>query len=167
MADNVAITAGAGTNVATDDIGGNHYQRVKPAWGTDGNAVDASTSNPFPIQVIPTISGGTPINRVISAATTNSTNIKGSAGKIHGIIAVNTNASVRYLKYYDKATAPTVGTDTPVITIPLPSGGGVAFPYTQGIPFSAGIGLGITTGAADADTGSVAANEIIVTTLYI
>ena len=34
MADNVAITAGAGTTVATDDIGGVHYQRVKLVDGT-------------------------------------------------------------------------------------------------------------------------------------
>lgn len=36
MADNVAITAGAGTSVATDDIGGVQFQRVKLALGPDG-----------------------------------------------------------------------------------------------------------------------------------
>ncbi len=49
MADNVAITAGSGTSIATDEIGGAHYQRVKPAWGTDGTAVDVSASNPLPV----------------------------------------------------------------------------------------------------------------------
>lgn len=34
MADNVAITAGSGTTIATDDIGGVHYQRVKLVNGT-------------------------------------------------------------------------------------------------------------------------------------
>lgn len=29
MADNVAITAGSGTSIATDDVGGAHYQKVK------------------------------------------------------------------------------------------------------------------------------------------
>lgn len=42
MADNIAITQGAGTTVATDDIGGVHYQRVKPTLGADGTAVDVS-----------------------------------------------------------------------------------------------------------------------------
>lgn len=41
MADNVAISAGSGTNVATDDIAGTHYQRVKLALGADGAAADA------------------------------------------------------------------------------------------------------------------------------
>lgn len=34
MADNVAITAGSGTNIATDDISSAHYQRVKISDGT-------------------------------------------------------------------------------------------------------------------------------------
>jgi hypothetical protein len=38
VADNVAITAGAGTSVATDDIGSVHYQRVKTTLGPDGTA---------------------------------------------------------------------------------------------------------------------------------
>lgn len=41
MADNVAITAGTGTSIATDDIGGVQYQRVKVALGADGTGVDA------------------------------------------------------------------------------------------------------------------------------
>lgn len=49
MADNVAITAGAGTSIATDDIGGAQYQRVKVAWGTDGTANDTSNSFPLPV----------------------------------------------------------------------------------------------------------------------
>ncbi len=36
MADNVAITAGSGTSVATDDIGGVQFQRTKLALGPDG-----------------------------------------------------------------------------------------------------------------------------------
>jgi hypothetical protein len=34
MADNVAITAGTGTTVATDDVGGAHYQEIKLVDGT-------------------------------------------------------------------------------------------------------------------------------------
>lgn len=48
MADDIAITAGSGTTVATDDIGGRHFQRTKIVWGTDGTATDASASNPLP-----------------------------------------------------------------------------------------------------------------------
>ena len=34
MADNVAITAGSGTNIATDDVAGTHFQRMKLVDGT-------------------------------------------------------------------------------------------------------------------------------------
>lgn len=40
MADNVAITAGSGTSISTDDVSGVHYQRVKLVDGTaDSSAV--------------------------------------------------------------------------------------------------------------------------------
>jgi len=52
MADDVPITAGSGTNIATDEIGGRHYQRVKLATGDDGTANDASDANPVPIKAI-------------------------------------------------------------------------------------------------------------------
>lgn len=36
MVDNVPITAGAGTSIATDDVGGVHFQKVKLDMGGDG-----------------------------------------------------------------------------------------------------------------------------------
>ena len=38
MADNVPITAGVGTSVATDDVTSVHYQRIKLVGGADGTA---------------------------------------------------------------------------------------------------------------------------------
>ena len=49
MADNIGYTPGSGATVAADDIGGVLYQRVKPAFGPDGVAVDVSTENPLPV----------------------------------------------------------------------------------------------------------------------
>jgi hypothetical protein len=40
MVDNVAITAGSGTTIAADDIGGVLHQRVKVSIGADGTAAD-------------------------------------------------------------------------------------------------------------------------------
>jgi hypothetical protein len=39
VSDNVTITAGAGTGVATDNVGGQHYQKVKVGIGTADSAV--------------------------------------------------------------------------------------------------------------------------------
>jgi len=52
MADNVAYTPGSGAQIAADDVGGVLYQRVKPAFGADGFAIDVSSSNPFPVQIL-------------------------------------------------------------------------------------------------------------------
>lgn len=49
MADNIGYTPGSGALVAADDVGGVLYQRIKPAFGTDNNAVDVSETNPLPV----------------------------------------------------------------------------------------------------------------------
>lgn len=43
MADNVAITAGAGTNISTDDVGGAHIQQVKLVSGAANSAAVVAT----------------------------------------------------------------------------------------------------------------------------
>lgn len=48
MADNVTLP-GAGIPVASDEIDGVQYQRVKACFGEDGNASDVSESSPLPI----------------------------------------------------------------------------------------------------------------------
>ncbi len=48
MADNIAITAGTGTSVATDDLSSVHHPYVKVEYGADGSATPVSTTNPLP-----------------------------------------------------------------------------------------------------------------------
>lgn len=52
MADNVGYTPGTGEIIATDDIGGVQFQRVKQVWGADGIANDVNATTPLPVQVI-------------------------------------------------------------------------------------------------------------------
>lgn len=154
MADGTVLNPGSGGDtIATDDVGGVKYQRIKLSNGPDGVAQDGWT-----------------LARLLSAATTNATSLKASAGVLGIVYAVNLNAAVRYLKFYNKASAPTVGSDTPVLTMPIPaSATGAGFAINlgpNGLSFSTGIAYAITTGVADADTAAVAANEIILTLGY-
>jgi len=48
MADNTTLP-GTGEVIASDDIGGVKYQRVKISHGVNGVAVDASEDNPIPV----------------------------------------------------------------------------------------------------------------------
>lgn len=50
MADNVPITAGSGTNIATDDVGGTHYQIVKLAYGPLDTATLVTDTVGVPVQ---------------------------------------------------------------------------------------------------------------------
>lgn len=110
---------------------------------------------------------GWSVSAANSANSTNATSAKGSAGRLHGYAVYNSNASPRYLKIYNKASAPTVGTDTPFWRVLIPAGGGanVSFP-SPGITLGTGIAWALTTGAADSDTGAVASNEIQVNITY-
>src|SRR5262245_57076869 len=54
MADNVAITAGTGTTIAANDVGGGVlHQRVKVTWGPDGtgNDADVASGKSLPVQI--------------------------------------------------------------------------------------------------------------------
>jgi hypothetical protein len=137
---------------ATEPIPAAQVTGTQPVSGT----VSATTTPITPTQSF-----------VNSAATTNATSVKATAGTVWSIVATNTAASPRYLKLYNKASAPTVGTDVPVLTIPLPAGQAVTVHGgSNGIRFGTGVALAITAGAADADTTAIAANEVKVATAY-
>lgn len=102
-------------------------------------------------------------SRIVSAAaSTNATSAKASAGDVISITATNTTASLKYLKIYNKASAPTVGTDTPVLTIPLqPSNVPTMINIPGGLYCSTGIAYALTGAAADADTTALTAGDVV------
>jgi hypothetical protein len=82
------------------------------------------------------------------------------------LTAANINDQEVFLKVYDKATAPTVGTDVPVYTFLIPGntrGSGTNIPLPEGgIEFKKGLGIAITGNIADSDTTAVLANEQVI-----
>ena len=102
-----------------------------------------------------------------SAATTNATSVKATAGNIYTITLSNNGAAPAYFKLYNKATSPTVGTDTPLDVIPIPASGFVTVDSARGIRFTTGIGFAITNLIADSDTTAVAAGQVKVHINYI
>lgn len=106
--------------------------------------------------------GPTSNSRIVSAAaTTNATSAKAAAGVLYSVKGYNAAATVRYLKFYNKASAPTVGTDTPTHTITLPPQAGFALDWPIGRYFATGIAYAMTTGSADADTGALTAGDVL------
>lgn len=147
------ITAGRGQTVAGQGVGVNVIGTVP---------VSGSVSANQGTLVTPTASN------LSSAASTNATSVKTSAATLYNIAVSNTGASAAYLKIYNKASAPTVGTDVPVLTIPIAAGGALALSFgTTGHRLATGLALAITGGTADSDTTAVAAAQVKVLTAYI
>jgi len=95
---------------------------------------------------------------------------KDAPGRLYRCEFVNDTASTKeYLKIYNATAANvTVGTTTPVFTIPLPA---AAVKTTvdfgaYGLPFTSGITFAATTALADSDTGAPAANAVVINCLY-
>jgi hypothetical protein len=97
----------------------------------------------------------------LSAVSNNSTLVSGAGQNVlKWAIVYNSNGLIYYLKFYNKATAPTCGTDTPVIVVPLPptttSTGVIPISFDD-TRFSLGVGFCIVAGQADNDNTNAAA----------
>lgn len=133
-------------------------------------ASTAATANDLGVVVQPSpnrYAQATPFN-LNSAASTNATSLKSSAGSITTLMVSNLSASARYLKLFNKASAPVPGTDTPFMTIPLPANTFQNLPLSDmGIRFSTGIAYAITASAALNDASSIGANEVQILGSYV
>ena len=100
MADNVAITAGSGTTVATDDVGGVHYQIEKVAFGALDSVTLVSSTNPLPAR--PPATASATVTSVADNAA--STQLLASNAARVGVMITNTSSAVLYVKYGTAAT---------------------------------------------------------------
>lgn len=137
---------------------------------TNGLALDATLTGGTQktIPVAGTTGGATPYH-LVSAASNNATSVKASAGTVYDVQCFNTNASPRYLKFYDKATAPAPATDVPVKVIMMPgnaSGAGATAAFPVGVNFANGIAIAIVTGIADNDNTAVGASDCVISFDY-
>lgn len=111
-------------------------------------------------------SQGFSVYHLVSAGSTNATSVKAAEGRVVGFDVSNVNAAVRYFKLYNKASAPTVGTDVPVVTVLLPISGRAFQFLGGGLFFSLGIAFALTTEATDAGSTGVSASETVVNLFY-
>jgi hypothetical protein len=93
--------------------------------------------------------------------------VKTSPGKLYGWFMFNAAATTHYVKLYNLTAAnTTVGSSTPIMTIPIPAGAAANVEFTNGILFDTALCAAATTGIADADTGAPAASAVTVNLLY-
>lgn len=163
LAQTLDYDTGAGT--ATQVI----FGIALPASG--GPVAGGTTTNPLVVVgAAPTSGGWTPKSYITSgAANQDSTVVKGSAGQVGFLAPFSTVATARFVKVYDKSTAPT-SADTPVHRIAIPAnttGAGSNLGISLGAAFANGISFRVTTGAADSDTGACSTNDVLVNIGYL
>jgi hypothetical protein len=101
-----------------------------------------------------------------SAASTNGALILTGTSGLHAFYATNTGTTPAFVKLYNKATAPTVGTDAPAMIIPVPAAvagvpGVATLPIGHnGFRFALGLGIAITGNVADNDTTPIGAGQV-------
>jgi len=120
-----------------------------------GNALIGDTATQYR-----STASGASATHLVSAATTNSTLVKNSAGKVLGWYFANTTASWIYVKLHNQATAPTAGTGV-VRTIAVPPNGISQFFSEGGITFATGIGMTAVAGIADSDNTAITASALV------
>lgn len=166
-------------------VNGYKWFRVRATAHTSGTASyilqpGAYATEPIPAaQVTATqpvsVTAGT-VNPVVpatpyfvnSAASTNGALILTGTSNVSSFYATNEGATAAYIKLYNKATAPTVGTDVPEMTIPVPGAAAVSgVPGVATIPigfhgfrFALGLGIAITRNAVHTDTTAIGAGEV-------
>lgn len=155
------ITAGRGQAVEGQAIGA----RLVASTAAIGSVTVASGT------VTTVTTAGTPAAPATpyilnSAATTNGALVLTGTSGLHAFYATNTGATAAFVKLYNKATAPTVGTDVPAMIIPVPAAvsgvpGVATLPIGfNGFRFALGLGIAITGAVADSDTTAVAAGQV-------
>lgn len=143
----VAVTMGNGAS-------GTGVQRVTLA--DDGTGI---------VGLFPRTSGGLTTFHLVSAATTNATNIKASAGQVYGWYIYNSNASARKVAFHNTAGTPTAGASI-YFSLVIPPTSGANVEFTQGLVFATGIAITTVTGLADSDSAAVGANDLIINIWY-
>lgn len=112
--------------------------------------------------------GGVSVSHAASAASTNATNVKASAGQLYGFSVQNTNAAARYIAFHNTAGTPTAGSSVhSKYLIPGASAGAGSNVFIPcGLAMGTGIAYTTVTGAADTDSTGVGANDLIINVFY-
>lgn len=157
----VANTGSNSTNVKVD-IAGNSGS----VFNANGRATSANSSPMVPPAAPTTYT-------LVSAATNNAQFVKASAATVFSCQLGNIDSTVAYLKIFNKASAPTVGTDSPVKTIIIPKAGTAAdgagntvFFGPGGFSLGTGFAIAVTAGLPLLDNTAVSASKVIINCDY-
>jgi len=128
-------------------------------------ALAAGTNLIGKVNIDAATSGGLTTYHLVSAASTNATSVKGSAGQVFGWYIYNSNAAARKVTFHNASGTPTAGASV-FFSLVIPALSGANVFNEIGIPFSSGIGITTVTGLADSDSTGVALNDLVINIFY-
>jgi len=106
---------------------------------------------------------------LLSAATTNLTQVSTQTANLAGGSVINTNAAARYLKFYSSGANganPVVGTTVPWLTVQLPATSQTSIstlvPSFVGVAASGPLWIATTANAVYTDTTAVGAGDLYI-----
>lgn len=102
----------------------------------------------------------------VAGASTNVATIKASPGTVIGWKIYNNAPYPVYIKLFNKAGTPVLGSDMPQQTIGVDAGMTAELAISGGLSYSAGIGVAVTKNLADADATAVAAGDCVMDIFY-
>lgn len=112
-----------------------------------------------------TVTANPPSGTALSVVTTASNNLssqKASTGNLFEITASNPTATPAFLKLYNKASAPVVASDVPLVILPIPASGQISVEYGDiGKRFTVGIAVAVTGAIAVTDATNAVAGILI------
>lgn len=160
----VASDEPAGVAIDTSIPAGTNYMgRVRLTDGTTDVSMRGSTSVALAtdasvvVQQSPNQYAQTATTILNLAATTNAGFSKAASGSVLAVDCFNGTAATAYLKLFNKASAPTLGTDIPVVVIPVAAGAYISFEYgALGKRLGTGIAYAVTLNAVDTDATALA-----------
>lgn len=159
---NVNVNNFPATQPVSGNVNVNNFPATQPVSGTVTLSGTSAVSMAAPPQTTSNTGGAPTTQRVVSVAGTNATSIKTTQGRMYFCKVSNNSASARYIKFYNKASAPVVGTDVPVMTFICPPNVTTHITWEiYGRLFGTGIAIAITGGFADTDTTATVAGDCI------
>lgn len=161
MASNYGYTEGSGKIFSSLEVTGVQHPHSLMEF-TDGagtGAVKVSATNPLPV-----VRGTPSTAHLVTAASTNATVIKASAGTLRGISCFNNATYPIFIKFHNTASTPTAGAGV-VFGVGIQAGT-AGPPPIESRAFATGIAITVVKGIADANNDAVAASDALIEVWY-
>lgn len=169
----LSLASGVGSAYAWElSVNAVHWFRIRCTTATTASSVANWTvlrgsyaTEPIPAlqpsTVTSTPSPGTPFF-ITTTASTNATLVKNIGVSLLELTVFNSTTATVYVRLYNKATAPVVGTDVPLMVVPVTASNLSSLSFGAiGKRFALGLAMAVTAAAGNTDATVVAASALV------